>query len=203
MALSFSAPCRMDHICWRRVHRHHHHRQRRRSTKMEPRITHFWFATKEMLSCREIGHPGVNGCEIHCAVGQQEKSADNLHPQRDRRRLDVASLHLSRCNHLFKCQQGYCTRVWCRHRSGDAWPVLVPAGFRHRTFDVCASSCGAFCCSDSSALHDIWLTIESLQSPLSEDYGRRTVFIVSFGVYVLFTMATALASNIETMLICR
>ena len=42
-------------------------------------------------------------------------------------------------------------------------------------------------------------------SPLSEQprFGRRVVYIVSFGLYVIFNIPCALAKNIGTVLVCR
>lgn len=42
-----------------------------------------------------------------------------------------------------------------------------------------------------------------LWAPLSEQIGRRPVYIISFGLYVIFNIPCALAKNIETVLICR
>jgi MFS family permease len=41
------------------------------------------------------------------------------------------------------------------------------------------------------------------KAPLSELYGRRPVFLVSYSVFTLFTLGTALVTNIEGMLVCR
>jgi MFS family permease len=40
-------------------------------------------------------------------------------------------------------------------------------------------------------------------SPLSELYGRRIVYITTFGVAVVFIIPCAVAKNIETLLVCR
>ena len=40
-------------------------------------------------------------------------------------------------------------------------------------------------------------------APLSELYGRRAIFAVSFGVFVLFQIGAGAAQNIETMLLSR
>lgn len=42
-----------------------------------------------------------------------------------------------------------------------------------------------------------------LWAPLSELYGRRYVFAVSFGPFFLFQLGAGAARNIETMLIVR
>lgn len=42
-----------------------------------------------------------------------------------------------------------------------------------------------------------------LLAPLSEFFGRRPVYIVSFGLSAIFQLPIALASNIETVMICR
>jgi MFS family permease len=40
-------------------------------------------------------------------------------------------------------------------------------------------------------------------APLSEQIGRRPVYIISFGLYVIFNIPCALAKNIGTVLVCR
>lgn len=40
-------------------------------------------------------------------------------------------------------------------------------------------------------------------APLSEQIGRRPVYIISFGLYVIFNIPVALAPNIGTVLVCR
>ncbi|KAK6463052.1 multidrug resistance protein 3 [Scheffersomyces coipomensis] len=40
-------------------------------------------------------------------------------------------------------------------------------------------------------------------APLSEQIGRRPVYFISFGLYVVFNIPCALGKNIETLLICR
>lgn len=40
-------------------------------------------------------------------------------------------------------------------------------------------------------------------APLSEMYGRRPVYIIALSCFVLFCMASALAKNIETILVTR
>lgn len=42
-----------------------------------------------------------------------------------------------------------------------------------------------------------------LWAPLSEQIGRRPVYIISFGLYVIFNIPVALAPNIGTVLVCR
>lgn len=42
-----------------------------------------------------------------------------------------------------------------------------------------------------------------LWSPLSEMYGRKPVYIVALGIYVVFNIPCALAQNIGTLLVCR
>ncbi|KAF5664593.1 multidrug resistance [Fusarium circinatum] len=40
-------------------------------------------------------------------------------------------------------------------------------------------------------------------SPLSELYGRRIIYVLTFGVAVIFIVPCAVAQNIETLLVCR
>ncbi|EWZ95799.1 hypothetical protein FOWG_03343 [Fusarium oxysporum f. sp. lycopersici MN25] len=40
-------------------------------------------------------------------------------------------------------------------------------------------------------------------SPLSELYGRRIIYVLTFGVAVIFIIPCAVAKNIETLLVCR
>ncbi|KAJ5724933.1 hypothetical protein N7493_006661 [Penicillium malachiteum] len=40
-------------------------------------------------------------------------------------------------------------------------------------------------------------------SPLSEFYGRRNIYIVSFSLFLIWLIPCAVAQNIQTMLICR
>ncbi|KAK6205390.1 multidrug resistance protein 3 [Scheffersomyces amazonensis] len=40
-------------------------------------------------------------------------------------------------------------------------------------------------------------------APLSEQIGRRPVYFISFGLYVLFNVPCAVAKNIGTLLVCR
>lgn len=40
-------------------------------------------------------------------------------------------------------------------------------------------------------------------APLSEEIGRRPVYIISYGLYVIFNIPCALAKNIGTVLVCR
>ncbi|KAJ5088275.1 hypothetical protein N7456_011891 [Penicillium angulare] len=40
-------------------------------------------------------------------------------------------------------------------------------------------------------------------SPLSEFYGRRNIYIVSFSLFLVWLIPCAVAKNIETMLVCR
>jgi MFS family permease len=40
-------------------------------------------------------------------------------------------------------------------------------------------------------------------APLSEQIGRRPVYIISFGLYVLFNVPCGVAKNIGTLLVCR
>lgn len=42
-----------------------------------------------------------------------------------------------------------------------------------------------------------------LTAPLSEYYGRRPVYLVSWFIFAIFQLPQALATNIETILICR
>lgn len=42
-----------------------------------------------------------------------------------------------------------------------------------------------------------------LWAPLSEQFGRRPVYILSFGLYVIFNIPVAVAPNIGTVLVCR
>ncbi|KAI9322722.1 MFS general substrate transporter [Dichotomocladium elegans] len=42
-----------------------------------------------------------------------------------------------------------------------------------------------------------------LWSPLSEKYGRRPMYIIALGIYVIFNIPCAVAKNIETLLVCR
>jgi len=42
-----------------------------------------------------------------------------------------------------------------------------------------------------------------LWAPLSELYGRRIIFITTYGPFVVFQIGCALATNIETLIICR
>lgn len=42
-----------------------------------------------------------------------------------------------------------------------------------------------------------------LWAPLSEMYGRRTIFIYSYAPFCAFHIGCALAQNIETLLVCR
>lgn len=61
---------------------------------------------------------------------------------------------------------------------------------------------GPLCWVSSLVLSSTPLTDFS-QAPLSEMYGRRPVFLVSFAIFTLFTLGTALAKNIAAMLVCR
>ncbi|KAI1024503.1 hypothetical protein LB503_007088 [Fusarium chuoi] len=40
-------------------------------------------------------------------------------------------------------------------------------------------------------------------SPLSELYGRRIIYVLTFGMAVIFIVPCAVAQNIETLLVCR
>lgn len=40
-------------------------------------------------------------------------------------------------------------------------------------------------------------------APLSEEIGRRPVYIISYGLYVIFNIPCAVAKNIGTVLVCR
>lgn len=40
-------------------------------------------------------------------------------------------------------------------------------------------------------------------APLSEFYGRRPIYIVSFFIYLLFIIPCAVAHNIQTMIVAR
>ena len=40
-------------------------------------------------------------------------------------------------------------------------------------------------------------------APVSETFGRKAVYLLSLPISILFTTATGLARNIETVLICR
>jgi MFS family permease len=40
-------------------------------------------------------------------------------------------------------------------------------------------------------------------SPLSEMYGRKVVYVGTFGVAVIFVIPCAVAQNIQTLVICR
>ena len=40
-------------------------------------------------------------------------------------------------------------------------------------------------------------------APISETFGRKAVYLISLPVSILFTVATGLAQNVETILICR
>lgn len=40
-------------------------------------------------------------------------------------------------------------------------------------------------------------------SPLSELYGRKRVYLISFGIAVVFIIPCAVAKNIQTLLVCR
>lgn len=40
-------------------------------------------------------------------------------------------------------------------------------------------------------------------APLSEEIGRRPVYIISYGLYVIFNIPCAVAKNIGTLLVCR
>ena len=42
-----------------------------------------------------------------------------------------------------------------------------------------------------------------LWAPMSEEYGRRSTFMISYTVYVVFTTATPFAPNITTLLVLR
>lgn len=42
-----------------------------------------------------------------------------------------------------------------------------------------------------------------LLAPLSEFFGRRPVYIVSFGLSAIFQLPIALAPNIATVMVCR
>ncbi|CUM67655.1 uncharacterized protein PRCAT00005356001 [Priceomyces carsonii] len=42
-----------------------------------------------------------------------------------------------------------------------------------------------------------------LWAPLSEQIGRRPVYFISFGIYVIFNIPCAVAKNIGTLLVCR
>lgn len=42
-----------------------------------------------------------------------------------------------------------------------------------------------------------------LWAPLSEQIGRRPVYFISFGLYVIFNIPVAVAKNIGTVLVCR
>lgn len=42
-----------------------------------------------------------------------------------------------------------------------------------------------------------------LQAPLSEVYGRRPIFILTFAMYTLLIIPCALAPNIQTLLAVR
>ncbi len=42
-----------------------------------------------------------------------------------------------------------------------------------------------------------------LWAPLSELYGRRIIFIVTFAPFVVFQIGCATARNIETLILCR
>ncbi|KAF7731791.1 hypothetical protein EC973_008306 [Apophysomyces ossiformis] len=42
-----------------------------------------------------------------------------------------------------------------------------------------------------------------LWSPLSEVIGRKPVYVVALGIYVVFNIPCAVAKNIETLLVCR
>ena len=52
-------------------------------------------------------------------------------------------------------------------------------------------------CADTSAHSQIVLT------PISEDYGRKTIFIACLTLVYLLHIPIALAQNIETLMICR
>ncbi len=54
----------------------------------------------------------------------------------------------------------------------------------------------------------IFLIIETafgpmIGAPISETFGRKAVYLLSLPISILFTMATGLAQNIQTVLICR
>lgn len=40
-------------------------------------------------------------------------------------------------------------------------------------------------------------------APISETFGSKAVYLLSLPISILFTMATGLSQNIETVLICR
>lgn len=40
-------------------------------------------------------------------------------------------------------------------------------------------------------------------APISETFGRKAIYLLSIPISILFTMATGLSQNIETVLICR
>lgn len=40
-------------------------------------------------------------------------------------------------------------------------------------------------------------------SPLSELYGRRIIYVTTFGVAVIFVIPSAVSKNVETLLVCR
>lgn len=42
-----------------------------------------------------------------------------------------------------------------------------------------------------------------MASPLSELYGRKPMYVITFGIAVVFTIPCAVAKNIQTLLVCR
>lgn len=42
-----------------------------------------------------------------------------------------------------------------------------------------------------------------LWAPMSEEYGRRPTYFISFGLYVIFNIPCALSPNIGGLLVCR
>ncbi|KAI8987432.1 major facilitator superfamily domain-containing protein [Mycotypha africana] len=67
----------------------------------------------------------------------------------------------------------------------------------------------SFGCSEEVAILQVSLMVFGfmfgplLWSPLSELFGRKPIYVIALGIYVIFNIPCAVAKNIETVLVCR